>query len=72
MIYKPYLFDKNYKYFISLGRNKNYVKKSKLMKYPTKSNLIDFYCSNKITKSSPNMIASSLALREITSNFATN
>lgn len=72
MIYKPSLFDKNYKYFISLGQNKNYVKKSKLMKYPTKSNLMDFYCSSKITKSSPNMIASSLALREITSNFATN
>lgn len=70
MIHKPYLFDKNYKYFIYLGQVSDYVKKSKLMKYPTKSNLMDFYCSNRITKSSPNMIASSLALRSITSNFA--
>lgn len=64
--------DKNYKYFIFLGQIKNYVKKSRFMKYPTKGNLMDFYCSNRITKSSVNMIASSLALRSITSNFATN
>lgn len=72
IIYKPSSFDKNYKYFIFLGQNKNYVKKTKVMKYPTKSNLMDFYCSNKITKSSPNMIASSLALRNITNNFTNN
>ena len=70
MIYKPALFDKNYKYFIYLAQTKEYVKKNKLMKYPTKGNLMDFYCSNKLTKNSPNMIASSLAMRSITSNFA--
>lgn len=72
VIHKPSIFDISYKYYIVLGQNKDYNKKSKLMKYPTKSNLMDFYCSNKITKSSPNMIASSLALRNLTNNFATN
>lgn len=70
IIRNPHFFNKNYKYFISLGKPlENYFKKNKIMKYPFKSNLIDFYCSNKITKNSSNMIRSSIALRSTISSF---
>lgn len=70
IINNPHFFDKNYKYFISLGKPlENYFKKNKIMKYPFKSNLIDFYCSSKTTKNSSNMVNSSIALRFKSTNF---
>lgn len=65
------IFDEYSLYLNFVGKPKeNFYKKSKLMKYPIKNNLIDFYCSNKITKNSKNMISSSMALRAITNSFA--
>ena len=66
----PKLFDSYSSYLNSIAKPiASFSKKGRLMKYPTKSNLMDFYCSNKTTKSSKNMLSSSMALRINTTNF---
>jgi NADH dehydrogenase/NADH:ubiquinone oxidoreductase subunit G len=68
IIENPTLFDNINKNFSALfyinNKTINY-----LYKYPTKSNIEDFYCSNKTTKNSKVMQQSSQYLRKLSSNF---
>lgn len=49
--------------------SKNRVDRSFISNYPLKSNLEDFYCSNRLTKNSLVMLKCSQALRKNTNNF---
>jgi len=71
MIENPLLFDglNNNFSFLCYGDKKSYNTINYLYKYPTKSNIEDFYCSNKSTKNSKIMQQSSQYLRRISSNF---
>lgn len=66
-----WLFDEINKIYSSLNyKTINFVKHiEQLSKYPTKSNLEDFYCSNKTTKNSINMLQCSQQVRKIRTSF---
>lgn len=66
-----WLFDEINKIYGTLNyKTLNFVKHiEQLSKYPTKSNLEDFYCSNKATKNSINMLQCSQQIRTIRTNF---
>lgn len=66
-----WLFNEINKIYTNLSyKNNNFIKHiEQLSKYPTKSNLEDFYCSNKTTKNSINMLQCSQQIRKIKTNF---
>lgn len=68
------LFDDiNRKYTSLFYNNKDLFNKTKyLYKYPAKSNIEDFYCTNKSTKNSKVMQQSSQYLRKLSSNYTKN
>lgn len=71
MIENPLLFDGlniNFS-FLCYEDKKSFNNINYLYKYPTKSSIEDFYCSNKSTKNSKIMQQSSQYLRRISSNF---
>lgn len=66
-----WLFDEINKIYGTLNyKSINFFKHiEQLSKYPTKSNLEDFYCSNKSTRNSINMLQCSQQIRTIRTNF---
>lgn len=66
-----WLFDEINKIYGTLNyKTINFLKNiEQLSKYPTKSNLEDFYCSNKATRNSINMLQCSQQIRTIRTNF---
>lgn len=71
IIINYWLFDEINKIYATLNyKSINFLKHiQQLSKYPTKSNLEDFYCSNKYTKNSINMLQCSQQIRTIRTNF---